>query len=101
MPSTPGTIGPLDAGCRCLTCSRWSRGYLRHLLGVGEPTAWRLVSIHNLAFVLDLMAEARAAIAEQRFDALRASVAEVWGPAALAASLGGGAGLQSDRCADP
>ncbi len=70
---------PLEAGCACLTCSRWSRGYLRHLLGVGEPTAWRLVSIHNLAFVLDLMAEARSAIAEQRLDGLRASVAEVWG----------------------
>jgi len=70
---------PLEAGCACLTCSRWSRGYLRHLLGVGEPTAWRLVSIHNLAFVLDLMAEARSAITEQRFDTLRASVAEVWG----------------------
>jgi queuine tRNA-ribosyltransferase len=71
---------PLEDGCRCLTCSRWSRGYLRHLLGVGEPTAWRLVSIHNLAFVLDLMAEARTAIVEQRFDALRASVTDVWGP---------------------
>jgi len=71
---------PLDAGCRCLTCSRWSRGYLRHLLGVREPTAWRLVSIHNLAFVLDLMSEARTAIIEHRFDALRAAVADVWGP---------------------
>ncbi len=70
---------PLDAGCACPTCSRWSKGYLRHLLGVGEPTAWRLVSLHNLAFVLDLMAEARTAIVEHRFAALRDSVAEVWG----------------------
>ena len=56
-----------------------SRGYLRHLLVVGEPTAWRLLSIHNLAFVLGLMTEARSAIAEGRFDALRARTAEVWG----------------------
>jgi queuine tRNA-ribosyltransferase len=71
--------GPLDAACGCLTCSRWSRGYLRHLLGVGEPTAWRLLSLHNLAFVLGLMDEARAAIAEGRLDALRSATAEVWG----------------------
>jgi queuine tRNA-ribosyltransferase len=70
---------PLEAGCRCLACSRWSRGYLRHLLGVGEPTAWRLISIHNLSFVVDLMDEARVAIGEGRFEALRASTAKVWG----------------------
>jgi len=69
---------PLDAWCGCSTCARWSRGYLRHLLGVGDPTAWRLLSIHNLAFVLGLMAEARSAIAGGRFDALRSSTAEVW-----------------------
>jgi queuine tRNA-ribosyltransferase len=72
---------PLDADCICLTCSRWSRGYLRHLLGVGEPTAWRLLTIHNLAFVLDLMSGARAAIAEGRFDRFRAATVEVWGSA--------------------
>ncbi len=71
--------GPLDPSCACSTCARWSKGYLRHLLGVGEPTAWRLLSIHNLAFVLDLMAEARTAIAEGRLDALRARTAAVWG----------------------
>ncbi|MGO8871501.1 MAG: tRNA guanosine(34) transglycosylase Tgt [Acidimicrobiales bacterium] len=69
---------PLDAACGCSTCGRWSRGYLRHLLGVGEPTAWRLLTIHNLAFVLGLMDEARSAIVERRFEALRARTAEVW-----------------------
>jgi queuine tRNA-ribosyltransferase len=69
---------PLDAACGCSTCTRWSRGYLRHLLQVGEPTAWRLLSIHNLAFVLGLMADARAAIAEGRFEALRARTSELW-----------------------
>ena len=70
--------GPLDPGCDCSTCSRWSRGYLRHLLGVGEPTAWRLLSIHNLAFLLGLMAQVRAAITAGRFEALRVKTAEVW-----------------------
>jgi queuine tRNA-ribosyltransferase len=69
---------PLDPACACPTCARWSRGYLRHLLQVGEPTAWRLLSIHNLAFVLGLMAEARRAIVAGRFEALRARTAEVW-----------------------
>ncbi len=71
--------GPVDGSCGCGTCARYSRGYLRHLLVVGEPTAWRLLSIHNLAFVLGLMSEARSAIAEGRFDALRARTVEVWG----------------------
>ena len=70
---------PVDPACACTTCARWSRGYLRHLLVVGEPTAWRLLSIHNLHFVLDLMAQARAAIAEGTFDRLRSRTAEVWG----------------------
>ena len=63
--------GPLDPSCGCPTCARWSRGYLRHLLVVGEPTAWRLLSIHNLAFVLGLLSEARTAIHQGRFDQLR------------------------------
>jgi len=70
---------PLDPLCTCTTCARWSRGYLRHLLLVGEPTAWRLLTIHNLAFVLALMAEARLAIGQGRLDKLRARTAEVWG----------------------
>ncbi len=71
--------GPLDPACACTTCARWSRGYLRHLLAVGEPTAWRLLSVHNLAYVLGLMAEARAAIAEGRFAALRTRTSALWG----------------------
>ena len=71
MPCTPPTTGPSTPPVGCLTCARWSRGYLRHLLVVGEPTAWRLLSIHNLAFVLGLMTEARTAIAEGRFEAAR------------------------------
>ena len=88
--------------CACTTCARWSRGYLRHLLLVGEPTAWRLLSIHNLAFVLGLMTEARPAIAGGRFDELRARTAEVWGglrPAAPHPELG--LGYSRDRRAHP
>lgn len=71
--------GPIDAACPCTTCARWSRGYLRHLLTVGEQTAWRLLSIHNLTYVLGLMDEARTAVAAGTLDALRARTAGVWG----------------------
>ncbi len=71
--------GPIDPVCPCPTCARWSRGYLRHLLSVGEPTAWRLLSIHNLTHVLGLMDQARVAVAEGTLTALRARTAAVWG----------------------
>ncbi len=70
---------PLDTGCGCPTCARYSRGYLRHLLLVGEPTAWRLLTIHNLAFMIGLLGDTRAAIAEGRLAQLRSRVSEVWG----------------------
>jgi len=70
---------PLDATCGCPVCARWSRGYLRHLLQVGEPTAWRLLTIHNVHWLLTLVARARVAIVEGRFDAVRAEVVAVWG----------------------
>jgi len=71
--------GPIDADCGCPTCERWSRGYLRHLLSVGEPTAWRLLTIHNLTYVLGLMREARGAVATGTLGVLRARTAAVWG----------------------
>ncbi len=54
--------GPLDPDCRCPTCARFSRGYLRHLVTQGEILGLRLISVHNLAFLLDLTSRARAAI---------------------------------------
>ena len=71
--------GPIDAACACSVCRRHSRGYLRHLFQVGEPTASRLVSIHNIAWTLALMDRMRAAIAAGTFAALRSEVLAVWG----------------------
>ena len=45
--------------CACAVCARHSRGYLRHLFAVGEPTASRLVSLHNVAWTLALLARIR------------------------------------------
>jgi len=71
--------GPLDPDCPCPVCARWSRAYLRHLHRVGEPTAARLLTIHNVAWLSNLVAGLRAAIAEGRFDAARRAVLDVWG----------------------
>lgn len=72
---------PLDPDCSCRVCERYSLAYLRHLFNVGEPTAGRLVSLHNLAWLSNLVAEARAAVIEGRFGELQKAVGEVWGPA--------------------
>lgn len=55
-------FGPLDPGCACPTCVNYSRAYLRHLVQAKEMLASTLLSIHNLAFLLDLTASARRAI---------------------------------------
>ena len=70
---------PLDSDCGCEVCARHSRGYIRHLFQVGEPTGPRLVSLHNLAWTLQLMDRMRAAIGAGKFDALRREVLAVWG----------------------
>src|SRR3954466_16227157 len=52
----------LDEGCPCPACTRFSRAYLRHLVNQQEILGLRLVSLHNLRFLLDLTADARRAI---------------------------------------
>jgi queuine tRNA-ribosyltransferase len=71
--------GPLDPTCGCPVCARWSRAYLRHLHRLGEPTAARLLTIHNVTWLSQLVVDLRAAIAEGRFEAARRAVLEVWG----------------------
>jgi queuine tRNA-ribosyltransferase len=70
---------PIDATCACEVCGRHSRGYIRHLFQVGEPTASRLVSLHNLSWTLQLMAKMRQGILNGTFDAVRRDVLTVWG----------------------
>ena len=59
--------------------ARFSRGYLRHLMSVNEPTASRILTLHNIAFLNDLVAGARAAVEAGRFSSFREQVNEVWG----------------------
>jgi queuine tRNA-ribosyltransferase len=58
---------PLQDGCACPACRRFSRAYIRHLVNQQELLGLRLLSLHNLRFLLDLTAGARAAIERGAF----------------------------------
>jgi queuine tRNA-ribosyltransferase len=62
---------PVEEGCACYTCRHFSRAYVRHLFKAGEMLAARLATIHNVHFLLQLMREVRAAIAEDRFSTFK------------------------------
>jgi queuine tRNA-ribosyltransferase len=66
---------PIDPECGCFTCRTHTRGYLRHLRVTDELLGHRLLSIHNLAYTLDVMAGARAAIEAGRFAEYRSVLA--------------------------
>ncbi len=70
---------PIDATCSCEVCTRHSRGYIRHLFQVGEPTAARLISLHNISWTLQLMGQMRSSIAAGTFSQLRNDILSVWG----------------------
>ena len=59
---------PLDPQCRCECCRNYTRAYLRHLFVADELLGLRLLSLHNLAFLIDLAAEARAAVLASEFE---------------------------------
>ena len=59
---------PIEAGCPCPACSRYSRGYLRHLFVAREILGPMLATHHNLQFLSTMMDESRQAIAEGRFS---------------------------------
>jgi len=62
---------PIETGCSCYTCQRFSRAYLRHLFMARELLAYRLNTLHNLHYYLNLMAAIRQAIEHGRFEAWR------------------------------
>ncbi len=62
---------PLVEGCGCPACTDYDRAYLRHLHVTEELLGLRLLSLHNVSFLLDLMRDARAALRDGSFDAWR------------------------------
>ena len=62
---------PIDEGCNCFACQRFTRAYLRHLLNVNEILGLRMVSVHNTHLFLKLMADLRAHLAKGTFSEFR------------------------------
>ncbi|CAN5850256.1 tRNA guanosine(34) transglycosylase Tgt [soil metagenome] len=69
---------PIDVCCPCGVCARHSRGYLRHLFTVGEPTAQRMLSLHNVAWTLALMRRLQAAIGDGSLTSVRRDLLSIW-----------------------
>ncbi len=63
---------PLDERCDCPACSRFSRAYLRHLVNQQELLGLRLLTLHNLRFLLELTAGARAAVEAGKLASFKA-----------------------------
>lgn len=64
-------FGPLEEGCGCYTCRNYTRAYVHHLARTGEILGVRLLTTHNLSFLLKLTDDIRAAIAGGTFAAFR------------------------------
>ena len=59
---------PIDPGCDCYACARYDRAYVRHLIVSGEWLSLRLLSIHNLRFLVRLAEEARRRVIDGGFQ---------------------------------
>ena len=72
-------LSPLDPSCDCPTCKNYTKSYLRHLLKCEEGLGKRLLSLHNLRFLLKLAEDMRKAIAEDRFLEFKKEFEEKYG----------------------
>ncbi len=70
---------PLDPECDCYTCRNYTKAYLRHLYKSEETFGKRLLSLHNVRFLIHIMEEARKAIQEDRFGDFKAEVLAKYG----------------------
>jgi len=72
-------FSPLDPECNCYTCRNYSRAYLRHLFKANEILSSRLLTYHNLYFLIKLMEKIRDAIREDRLLDFRKEFFEKYG----------------------
>ena len=70
---------PLDPECDCYTCKNYTKAYLRHLYVADETFGKRLLSLHNVRFLIHLMEEARKAIKEDRFGDFKEEMLRKYG----------------------
>jgi queuine tRNA-ribosyltransferase len=74
---------PIEDGCDCPACTRFSRAYIRHLVNQNELLGLRLLSLHNLRFLLELARRAREAIEQGAFGTYKRNALErlrTWDP---------------------
>ena len=71
--------GPIDPGCGCEACRNHSRAYLAHLFRARELLAYRLASVHNVTWTLELMRRLRDALADGSFASLHRGVVAAFG----------------------
>jgi queuine tRNA-ribosyltransferase len=69
-------MSPIEEGCNCPACRRYSRAYIRHLIKAGEMLGLRLCVLHNLYFYNHLMEEIRLAIDEDRYSSFKKDLLE-------------------------
>jgi queuine tRNA-ribosyltransferase len=72
-------FSPLDSECDCYCCKNYTKAYLRHLYVCDESFGKRLLSIHNVRFLIHMMEEARKAIKEDRFLEFKKEFLEKFG----------------------
>lgn len=70
---------PIDEKCDCYTCQNYTRGYIRHLIKANEILGMRLVTIHNLRFIIRLMEQIRQAIREDNLLEFKEAFFEEYG----------------------
>ena len=70
---------PLDPKCDCYTCKNYTRAYLRHLFKAEEMLGQRLLSIHNIQFLVNLTADIREAIRNDKFYELKEKIYQSYG----------------------
>lgn len=64
---------PIDEACDCYTCKNFTKAYVRHLITAGEVNGGRLLSIHNIRFLIKLTEDIRKSIKEDRFEEFKES----------------------------
>ncbi len=77
---------PIDANCACEACRTHSRAYLAHLFRARELLAYRMATLHNVTWTLELMRRLRAALSDGSFEALRSRIAVAFARAGEAGS---------------
>lgn len=73
-------FGPIEEGCDCFACQRFSRAYLRHLLNVEEILGLRMLSVHNSHMYLRVMRDIREHLRQGTFSAFREEMANTYVP---------------------